>query len=83
MIIIKNIFDKISEDTLKKAKNKLDMILTDRQKQEILTKLQGTDRETLLNMLSRMDLSSLSDESVEKLMNNLDAESIADKLNKM
>ena len=83
MIIIKNIFDKISEDTLKKAKNKLDMILTDRQKQEILTKLQGTDRETLLNMMSRMDLSSLSDESVEKLMNNLDAESIADKLNKM
>ena len=34
-------FDKISEDTLKKAKNRLDIVLSDRQKREISEKLKN------------------------------------------
>ena len=82
-IIIKNIFNNVNEDTLRKAKNKLDMILTERQKKEIINKLQGTDRYTLINMLNNIDLSSVNNENIEKLISNMDAESIIDKLKRL
>ena len=76
-------FGKINENTLKKAKNKLDVMLSEKQKQEIFKKLENTDRATLLKMLENVDLSSVSDSSIENLLNNFDADSIIDKIKKM
>ena len=73
----------MNENALMKARQKLDMILTDRQKQEIIKKLENTDRRTLMEMIGKMDLSSLNSETMEKLFKNTDANEIMKKFNQM
>lgn len=76
-------FDKINEDTFKKVKNRLDLALSEKQKQEIIEKLKNTDRSALLKMLEKIDLSKVSDERVESILNNMDAGEIVDKIKKI
>ena len=76
-------FDKINEDTFKKVKNRLDLALSEKQKQEIIEKLKNTDRSALLKMLEKIDLSKVSDERVESILNSMDAGEIVDKIKKM
>lgn len=76
-------FDKINEDTFKKVKNRLDLALSEKQKQEIIEKLKNTDRSALLKMLEKIDLSKVSDERVESILNSMDAGEIVDKIKKI
>ena len=64
---------------LKKAKDKLNLMLTDRQKEELTKKLKNVDRNTLLNMISGLDLSKQNID-LEKMIENADIENIIKRL---
>ena len=64
---------------LKKAKDKLNLMLTDRQKEELTKKLKNVDRNTLLNMISGLDLSKQNID-LERMIENADIENIIKRL---
>ena len=68
-----------NNNDLRKAKEKLNLMLTDRQKAEIEKKLKNVDKNELLNMLSSLDLSK-QNVDLEKLIENADIENIIKRL---
>ena len=83
MIIIKSPFGNVNEEALLRAKKRLDMILTDRQKQELIKKLENTDRSALMEMLGKIDLSGLDMRTVENLLENTNADEIMKRFKNM
>ena len=65
------------------AKKKLDMILSDRQKQEIIRKLENTDKKALMEMLGKMDFKNLDGQTIENLIKNTDANEVMKKFSQM
>lgn len=69
---MKDIFRNISDDTVKKAKEKIDMMLTDKQKSEIIEKINKMDKSDLINILKNANMNNITDEKVNDLLNKLD-----------
>jgi hypothetical protein len=76
---VKEVVIIFNNNDLRKAKEKLNLMLTDRQKAEIEKKLKNVDRNELLNMLSSLDLSK-QNVDIEKLIENADIENIIKRL---
>ena len=76
---VKEVIIIFNNNDLRKAKEKLNLMLTDRQKAEIEKKLKNVDKNELLNMLSGLDLSK-QNVDLEKLIENADIENIIKRL---
>lgn len=76
---VKEVIIIFNNSDLRKAKEKLNLMLTDRQKAEIEKKLKNVDKNELLNMLSSLDLSK-QNVDLEKLIENADIENIIKRL---
>ena len=76
---VKEVIIIFNNNDLRKAKEKLNLMLTERQKAEIEKKLKNVDRNELLNMLSGLDLSK-QNVDLEKLIENADIENIIKRL---
>lgn len=68
---MKDIFGNISEDTIKKAKEKIDMMLTDKQKAEIIEKINKMDKNDLMNILKNANMNNITDKKVNDLLDKL------------
>ena len=68
---MKDIFGNISEDTIKKAKEKIDMMWTDKQKAEIIEKINKMDKNDLMNILKNANMNNITDKKVNDLLDKL------------
>lgn len=64
-IIINNF---LNDDTLRRAKNKIDTMLSEKQKAELMEKIKGMDKATLVSMLKNIDPNKVGDESLRNFI---------------
>ena len=63
----------IDENLIRNAKAKLENILSERQKKEILEKIKSTDKEDLLKILSSDKFKKLTNEDIEKVIKSINS----------
>ncbi len=69
-------FKNVNPDTLKKARNTIDQMLTEQQKQKLIQQFGHMSKEELLRRVSQM----AGDRSMEDLLQSLDQKTLSEKL---
>lgn len=75
-------FKNIDPNTLMKAKNAINNMLTEQQKQNLMQQFSGMNKEDLLNRLSGMAKNkNISNQDLENMLRHMDKETLLRKLN--
>ena len=75
-------FKNIDPNTLMKAKNAINNMLTEQQKQKLMQQFNGMSKEELLNHLGNMANSkNISNQDLENMLSHMDKETLLRKLN--
>ncbi|MBU5449321.1 hypothetical protein [Acetivibrio sp. MSJd-27] len=75
-------FKNIDPNTLMKAKNAINNMLTEQQKQKLMQQFNGMSKEELLNRLGNMANSkNISNQDLENMLSHMDKETLLRKLN--
>lgn len=75
-------FKNIDPNTLMKAKNAINNMLTEQQKQNLIERFGDMSREDLLNRLSSMAKNkNISNQDLENMLSHMDKETLLRKLN--
>ncbi len=69
-------FKNVDPDTLRKAKNTIDQMLTEEQKQKLTLKLGNMSKEELLRRMNQM----AGNRDLEMMLKNLDQKTLSEKL---
>ena len=77
-------FKNIDPNTLMKAKNAINNMLTEQQKQKLMQQFNGMSKEELLNRLGNMANSkNISNQDLENILSHMDKETLLRKLNEL
>ena len=75
-------FKNIDPNALMKAKNAINNMLTEQQKQKLMQQFNGMSKEELLNRLGNMANSkNISNQDLENMLSHMDKETLLRKLN--
>lgn len=57
-----------NDEVLKKAKNKINSMLSEKQKEELMAKIKGMDKVTIMNMLKNINPDKIDDPDLKSFV---------------